>query len=218
MRNADCCIHGMAAPSHIHCVPACTPLFQYLFQPAEQQGPQGMHFLTSHVYMHVPTHCHRLRCTCAQGPVSFVLGKDTQWIQGLQEVVSRMKQGGKVRWAHCMERGWLPATWTLAGMLETDFMHACMHPSSSHVPRPASAALCIALVDMCLLLLLPSATPFLICVLSCRALIPGGDPTGYLDCNKDEPQPPTFATKRQLVNYCKGGLSHMHRLVGPRKD
>jgi hypothetical protein len=31
------------------------------------------------------------------GPVAFTLGKDAAWIQGLQEVVGSMKQGGKLR-------------------------------------------------------------------------------------------------------------------------
>lgn len=34
---------------------------------------------------------------------------------------------------------------------------------------------------------------------ACRAFIP--PELGYKDCKKDEPQPPTFATKRQLVRW-----------------
>ena len=32
-----------------------------------------------------------------------------------------------------------------------------------------------------------------------RALIPPS--VGYQDCSKDQPQPPTFSTKRQLCNH-----------------
>jgi len=37
-----------------------------------------------------------------------------------------------------------------------------------------------------------------------RALIPAN--LGYQDCGKDQPQPPTFATQRQLTNHCKEPL------------
>eukprot|EP00798_Chlamydomonas_sp_ICE-L_P030454 gene30454-35464_t len=37
-----------------------------------------------------------------------------------------------------------------------------------------------------------------------RALVPPD--VGYLDCGKDEPQPPTFATQRQLANHCREPL------------
>jgi hypothetical protein len=29
---------------------------------------------------------------------------------------------------------------------------------------------------------------------------------GYQNCERDLPQPPTFATKRQLVNHCREPL------------
>ncbi len=37
-----------------------------------------------------------------------------------------------------------------------------------------------------------------------RVLIPPSQ--GYSDCGRDQPQPPTFATKRQLANHCKEPL------------
>lgn len=58
--------------------------------------------------------------------------------------------------------------------------------------------LCVTSVDL-------DVCSHVLALVSCfRALIPPEQ--GYSNCNLNEPQPPTFATKRQLINYCKGPL------------
>ena len=62
----------------------------------------------------------------------------------------------------------------------------------------------LLLTAMSLSSLVPSPPPPPPMPIQRRALIPPS--AGYSDCDNQEPQPPTFATKRQLVNHCKEPL------------